>query len=98
MTEVKTIKTFKEKYSTDEEFKKRHLAYVKEKIECECGKMIARSNMVTHKKSHLHINRCKVKEAENMKEKEVEDETDLEEMKKLVKELYNKIESLKIKL
>jgi hypothetical protein len=48
--EKKARKTFKEYYQ-DEDFKKKHLAYILTKCECSCGKQITRSNMSTHKKT-----------------------------------------------
>lgn len=49
--------SFKEKYDTDLDFKKKHIKYCVEKLKCECGCMVMRSNLSTHRKSkkHLHI-------------------------------------------
>lgn len=49
--------SFKEKYDTDPDFKKKHIKYCVEKLKCECGCMVMRSNLSTHRKSkkHLHI-------------------------------------------
>src|SRR5437868_2387012 len=45
---------FKEYYE-DEEFRERHLAYLREKIECPvCKKMISRVNMARHIKTTYH--------------------------------------------
>ena len=51
---VKNKMTFKERYDTDPEYKKKHLAYVKEKIPCSCGVMTSRCNMSNHLKSAKH--------------------------------------------
>ena len=58
----KQSKQFKEYYS-DPEFKKKHLKYIKEKVECSCGKQISRSNMSTHVKTKLHQKRLNSNEA-----------------------------------
>lgn len=47
-------KTFKERYNSDEEYKNKHNAYIKEKIECECGKMVMRVAMAKHRKTGVH--------------------------------------------
>ena len=47
VVEKKQRKKFKEYYA-DPEFKKRHLEYVNEKIECACGRSISRSNYSKH--------------------------------------------------
>jgi hypothetical protein len=51
-------KTFKEYYA-DPEYKKSHLEYVKHKIKCDCGKLVARSNMSKHKKTKKCSKICK---------------------------------------
>ena len=43
------------KYKNDPEFRAKHLAKMKEKVMCDCGKEISKSNMVTHQKSHIHL-------------------------------------------
>lgn len=52
-------KTFKQRYDDDPEFKAKHLDYVKQKIMCECGKNISRSNMSAHVKTKLHTKKLK---------------------------------------
>lgn len=47
---------FKIKYNNDQTFKEKHLKYIKEKITCECGKKLSRSNLSSHRKSKLHLN------------------------------------------
>ncbi len=61
VVEKKQRKKFKEYYA-DPEFKKRHLEYVNEKIECTCGRSISRSNYSKHLKTPLHERRSKNKE------------------------------------
>jgi len=68
-TEKKTgSKTFKEYYA-DPEFKKKHLAYVKEKVMCDCGKEISRSNMSAHVKTKLHQKKLDRSVLEDIKKK-----------------------------
>jgi hypothetical protein len=45
---------FKNRYDNNLEFRARHLAYVSQKLECECGKTVMRSNMSVHRKSKVH--------------------------------------------
>lgn len=52
----KTKKTFKDYYA-DEAFRERHLAYMKERVHCECGFETARNNMSKHRKSRNHEKR-----------------------------------------
>lgn len=52
----KVQKSFREYYA-NADFKRRHLDKMKEKIECECGKFITRSNMSAHKKTKVHLKR-----------------------------------------
>lgn len=62
-------KSFKEYYTSNEEFKKRHLEKMKEMITCECGCVTARSHIYRHKKSQKHINTMALlNELENKKE------------------------------
>jgi hypothetical protein len=53
---TRAVKTFKEYYS-DEEFRTKHKNYMKEKIECECGKEVCRVNISNHKKTPMHKKR-----------------------------------------
>lgn len=53
-----TKKCFKDYYNKPE-WKEKHLNYIKEKVRCECGKSVCRSNLSTHKKSHIHADRMK---------------------------------------
>ena len=47
------VKTFKDYYK-DDEFKKKHQAYMLESIECECGCKVMRSNISKHRKTPKH--------------------------------------------
>ena len=51
MTEKK-YKTFKDYYHEDEEFRKKHISRMLEKVEC--GAMVSRNNRSRYLKSHLH--------------------------------------------
>ncbi len=51
---MEEISTFK-KYYSNPEWRERHLTKMKEKVICECGKMVARANITVHKKSKTHI-------------------------------------------
>lgn len=88
-------KTFKEYYDEDEEFKKKHLERLNEKIECECGFITARANYTRHKKSHLHIKKMEEKEAKiiNKKLTEMEKEKQAE-----INKIMTKIQKEKKKL
>lgn len=63
---------FKLKYDTDPEFKEKHLKYIKEKINCECGKKLSRSNLSSHRKSKLHMSTVNNK---NVHEEEINEIT-----------------------
>ena len=72
------MSTFK-KYYENEDFRTKHLEYMKEKVPCsECGFVTARANMSAHKKSR----NCKTKDKQKQKEKEL-----LKEIKKLKSKL-----------
>lgn len=48
---------FKKRYNEDEEFKEKHLSYMKETVKCKgCGKTVTRCNMTRHNKSNFHKN------------------------------------------
>lgn len=52
--DLKVTRSFKDYYA-DPEYKKRHLAYVLEKVECKvCQTMVSRCNMSKHKSSMRH--------------------------------------------
>lgn len=48
-----TTKKFKDYYQ-DPEFRERHLNYIKEEVECECGMQVARCRLTKHKKTKNH--------------------------------------------
>ena len=53
MTLYNTKKKFIEYYA-DPDFKKKHLAHMCERIICQCGSELARSNMSNHRKTTKH--------------------------------------------
>lgn len=52
------VKKFTDYYSNDD-FRRKHLEYISEKIECDCGKTVSRCNMSRHLKSQYHIIRMR---------------------------------------
>ncbi len=50
----KIKKTFKDYYNNNPAFKAKHIKYICEKIECDCGSILARGNMYNHKKTKKH--------------------------------------------
>jgi hypothetical protein len=85
--------TFKEKYDNDEMFKAKHQKYVLEKLKCDCGCMVTRSNMSNHLKTNKHIklvnqiNKQKEERKQQREEKKQEKELEIRE-----KEIQVKIE------
>lgn len=77
-------KTFKQYYE-DPEFKAKHLARLKQKIQCACGAEVSRSNMATHKKSLKH--------SKAMKEIYPQD---YQEVLNKLEELENKLNQIKL--
>ena len=59
MSSTKKYKTFSDYYHEDEEFRKKHLERLNEKIICDCGFVTARGNLYRHKKSNKHIKKMK---------------------------------------
>jgi 1,2-phenylacetyl-CoA epoxidase catalytic subunit len=49
-----TKHSFKNYYDNNEEFRKKHIKKMNEKIFCECGFETARSNLYRHKKGSIH--------------------------------------------
>jgi len=49
---------FKEYYETHPEFKERMKARANEKVMCECGRVVNRSSLATHRKSTSHTKQC----------------------------------------
>ena len=54
---VENVENAKKNYYADPEYREKHLAYVKEKIECECGKMVCRCYMAAHQRKPVHQKR-----------------------------------------
>jgi len=46
--------TFKDYYK-NQDYRTKHLNYLKEKVECECGCILARVNMYRHRESEKHL-------------------------------------------
>jgi hypothetical protein len=46
--------SFKARYESDPEFRRKHLAYISEYVPCECGINVRRSNMTKHVKTKKH--------------------------------------------
>jgi hypothetical protein len=88
----KKYKTFKDYYDNDEDFRKKHLCRMLEKIECECGAMVSRNNKSRHLKSHLHHK--KISNAQKF----VMIEEDIIKLNKKILELENKRNILSNKL
>ena len=61
------VKTFKQYYA-DPDFREKHLSYIKEKVECQCGSTISRCNTGHHRKSKKHLKWV----AENDKDDQIE--------------------------
>ena len=81
-----TTKKFKDYYA-DEEFKEKHLKYLKEKVECECGRIVSRVSMYRHKVSPMH--------AKRMESLPQPTHADIETLKREVKQLRSLIETKK---
>jgi hypothetical protein len=52
---------FKEYYNSNEEFKKRHLEKLREKVFCPCGHLVARVNLSKHKRTKVHLTQLEYK-------------------------------------
>ena len=52
---------FRQRYATDPEFKARYLKSLYEEVECDCGCVITRNNMSTHKKNAKHAKLMQIK-------------------------------------
>jgi TolA-binding protein len=83
MTEKK-YKTFKEYYHGDEEFKKKHISYMLEKVQCPCGAWVSRNN----KSRHLHT---------NLHHKRITNTQEITMIKEEIKKLNKKINELETK-
>lgn len=47
------VKTFKDYYQ-DEEYRKKHLEYIRTPVQCACGSSVPRCQMTVHKRSDRH--------------------------------------------
>lgn len=68
MEENKIKKSFKDYYK-NEDYKKKHLEYIKEKITCDCGCQVTRVGMCKHKRNEKHnkiMNNIKKNEDERL--------------------------------
>ena len=82
-------KSFKDYYA-DEEFRKKHLEKLKERVECECGFETSRCNLSRHKKSHTHTDRLSKK-----LELKTDTSKELKEMRKQIRYLIKELDKLK---
>ena len=78
---------FREKYASDPEFKARYLESMYEEVECECGCVITRNNMSTHKKNRKH---AKLMETKLQRQAAVQDKIN-KTVTKQFKEMWNKL-------
>jgi esterase/lipase len=78
-------KKFKDYYNESEEFRKKHIKYMTQKVNCiKCGQMVARSNMTKHQKTK----KCNNKFFEIARIKRRIDEEKRELINKKLDELY----------
>ena len=89
MSKSNKTKTFKDYYQ-DPEFKKRHLAYIKEKIICECGTKISKHNKYRHLKSDKHKRIMNEKE---LKKKNKENNKAIQKLEEKIDKIYRRIKS-----
>lgn len=73
---------FKNYIDNNPAFKKRHMDYVSQKVECTCGRHITRGNLSKHKTTSIHKNGLKIAEKE-VKEKD----EDKEQLNKILAEI-----------
>ncbi len=59
MSVIKKKQTFKEYYDSSPEFREKHLSKLRERITCECGTSVARSNLYRHNKTNLHAKKLR---------------------------------------
>lgn len=83
------MKTFKDYYANDE-FREKHMNYLKHKIQCECGKEVSRVNINRHKLTIVHLKRM-----EDIKKKEYNLSDVVLKMKKDIDSLKNQINNNK---
>jgi uncharacterized protein YceH (UPF0502 family) len=82
------------KYYDNPEWRKKYLAYLKERIQCECGAMVQRVQVARHKrrKKHIKLVNEKIEKQKMITNKKMENE--IAKLKKKVKQLTNKIHQL----
>lgn len=85
--------TFK-KYYNNPEWRKRYLAYIKERIQCECGAMVQRVQVSRHKKRKKHIRLVKEKMEKQKMLTNKQMENEIAKLNKKVEYLTKKIEKL----
>jgi hypothetical protein len=79
---------FREKYANDPEFKARYLQQMYEDVECECGCIITRNNMSTHKKNRKHAKLMQILiEREQMAQQSIN-----KQVVKQFKDMFNKLD------
>lgn len=77
---------FKSKYYSNPEYKKKHIAYISEKIKCECGTTTARCNMYKHIQTAKHkqmmdlINKSKQQPQSQTEERDMFNKKNLENL------------------
>lgn len=52
---MSSTKSFKDYYNSNPEFRKRHIKKMQEKVKCECGMTMQKSNTSRHRKGQKHI-------------------------------------------
>jgi hypothetical protein len=86
------MSTFKVKYHGDPEFKRRHLEYISQKIQCpECKQMVVRSHITRHRLTKYHRFAIE-KEAELRRELDAErvKQLDMEQLREMMVEYIRK--------
>lgn len=84
------VKSFKDYYNENPEFRRKHLEKLKAKVVCECGFVTALSNLYTHKKGRIHKNMMDSKDKNNDKKLEI-----IDKIKELQSQLQDYEASLK---
>ena len=79
-------------YNTNPEYRKKHLKYMKTKIQCPCGAKTARANMTTHRKSKKHQ---RYVQKQQQKEQLI-DVTNDELFKKFITHFYKRLSKIPI--
>ena len=80
---------FTERYQTDEDYREKHLSYMRGKIACGCGKEVKRCSLTSHRKSTKHQEWLKTEASHirTLKKKIALLEPAVEELKRLKAEL-----------